>query len=83
MQDNLNSSNAPLTQVPSKRPALSPEEILVKQWPPDFGSEDLAMLECLLDEAVQHLGNILKLLPYTSHQADKARDFLTQFRQPV
>ena len=83
MQDISTTSNTSPTQTPSGRPALTPEQTLVKQWAPDFGPEDLAMLECLLDEAVQHLGNVLKLLPHSSHVADKARDFLTQFRQPI
>jgi hypothetical protein len=61
---------------------MTPEQ-LVREWEPAVGLDDVASLENLLEEAVTHLANILKLLPARYKQAEHARDFLAQFGQPV
>lgn len=52
---------------------------LVCDWPMAAGFEDLAQTEQLLDEALKHLGHVLKLLPARYKDAEKARGFLAQF----
>jgi hypothetical protein len=70
-------SNQPLTP-PDQPEALTPE-LLVKQWQPAVDLADVAMLECVIDEAVYHLSRVLRQLPMTSRDAEKAREFLSQF----
>jgi hypothetical protein len=75
---NLDPQNSAATPAP-----LNPQQHLVKQWQPAVGLEDVATLECLLDEALSHLSNLLTLLPNHSDDTEHARDFLVQFRQPI
>jgi hypothetical protein len=61
---------------------MTPEQ-LVREWEPSVGLDDVAITETLLDEAVKHLANILKLLPARYKHAENARLFVAQFQQPV
>lgn len=80
MQDsNINSNTTPTDVSPE---TSTPHE-LIQQWPALCGLEDVAALELLLDDALKHLYNALKLLPVPANDAIReARVFLAQFRQP-
>ena len=80
MQDISTTSDTPLTQIPPGEPALTSEQILVQQWPSAVGLEDVFALECLLDEALGHLGALLKRLPEQGKHTERARKFLAQFQ---
>lgn len=79
--DTSNTTPTP-TDVSPETPETSASE-LITNWPARCGLEDVAVLECLLDDALKHLYNALKLLPVPANDAIReARVFLAQFRQP-
>ena len=70
----------PAMASPKTLPA-NPIQQLVKEWEPAVGMDDVAALEQALDEAVKHIGTLLKMMPGRSHRhVIKARRFLAQFR---